>query len=160
MIRLQLLNTNNKMSLKSWTRFCALVLTYIAVVTCTKPSHVADLIIYFNLIINSQRLFQDSDWVLYEHQFWQKSAIMPTLQWGTMAHCGTCHTLTALLDYPPAQWYLHSPSQPGNCLYAWSLMKTPVKDVPILNVNMSMFANTASMSTPSLTTAIRLSIAH
>ena len=42
---------------------------YIAVVSRAKPSHVADLITYLNLIINSQRPFQDFDWALYDHQF-------------------------------------------------------------------------------------------
>ena len=43
--------------------------TYIAAVIFTKPSRVADLVIYLNVIINSQRQFQDFDWVLYDHQF-------------------------------------------------------------------------------------------
>ena len=51
------------------------------------------------------------------------------------------------------------PPQPGKCLYAWSRIKTPVRDVPILTVATSMFATTASMSSSSPTTAIRLSIA-
>ena len=46
--------------------------TYIAV-SCTKPECVADLKAYSNLMIKSQRHFQDFDWVLYDCQFRQKS---------------------------------------------------------------------------------------
>ena len=42
---------------------------YIAVVSLAKPDHVADLIAYLNLIINSQRRFQDFDWAFYDCQF-------------------------------------------------------------------------------------------
>ena len=47
-------------------------------------SIIADLITYLNLIINSQRRFQDFDWALYDHQFQQKAATTLSLQWGTM----------------------------------------------------------------------------
>ena len=57
---------------------------YIAVVSHAKPDHIADLIAYLNLIINIQRWFQYFDWALYDRQFWQKAAITPSLQWGTM----------------------------------------------------------------------------
>ena len=57
---------------------------YTAVVSHAKPNHVANLIAYLNLIINSQRRFQDFDWALYDRQFQQKAATIPSLQWGTM----------------------------------------------------------------------------
>ena len=42
--------------------------TYITV-SCIKPDCVADLKAYSNLIIKSQRHFQDFNWVLYDCQF-------------------------------------------------------------------------------------------
>ena len=58
--------------------------TYIAVLSRAKPDRVVDLIAYLNLIINSQRRFQDFDWASYDRQFRQKASANPTLQWGTM----------------------------------------------------------------------------
>ena len=68
--------------------------TYIAVVSGAKPVHVADLIAYLNLVINSQRHFQDFDWALYDPQFQQKAATTPTLEWGIME--GTLWNLSHL----------------------------------------------------------------
>ena len=58
--------------------------TYIAGISHAKPDRVVDLIAYLNLIINSQRCFQDFDWASYDRQFRQKASANPTLQWGNM----------------------------------------------------------------------------
>ena len=85
---------------------------YIAVVSCAKSDHVADLIAYLNLIINSQRRFQDFDWTLYDCLFWQKAATTPSLQWGTME--GTLWNLSRLnhsiTPSPSARLFLSTPS--------------------------------------------------
>ena len=58
--------------------------TYIAVASRAKPERVLDLIAYLNLIINSQRGFEDLDWASYDHQFRQKASITSTMQWDVM----------------------------------------------------------------------------
>ena len=57
--------------------------THIPMVSNAKPDWVVDLIDHLNLIIKRQRCFQDFDWALYDHQFRQKAATNPTVQWGT-----------------------------------------------------------------------------
>ena len=69
----QTTNTKHKQQditeIMDWIQYFS---TYIAVGSRAKPERVADLIAYLNLIINSQRRFQDFNWALYDHQFRQK----------------------------------------------------------------------------------------
>ena len=58
--------------------------TYNAVVSRAKPEQVLDLIAYLNLIINSQRSFEDLDWASYDRQCRQKASATSTIQWGVM----------------------------------------------------------------------------
>ena len=130
---------------------------YIAVVSCAKPNHVADLITYLNPIINSQRQFQDFNWALYDHQFWQKAATTPSLQWGTME--GTLWNLSCLnRSTRPSFSARLFPSTPSTikvpiCL-EWN--EDPHEGCPILTVVTSMFATAVSMSLLSLTIPIKL----
>ena len=47
--------------------------TYIAAVSRAKAECILDLIAYLNLIINSQRGFEDFNWASHDHQFGKKA---------------------------------------------------------------------------------------
>ena len=75
------------------------------------------------------------------------------------AHCGISHASTIMLDHPLVQKHFHPPPLTRKCLYVWSGMKIPLKNVPIYIATMSMSATVASTSMPSPTIVTRLFIA-
>jgi len=58
--------------------------TYMAVISCTVPGHMADLLGYQNLIIQGHLKYQDGCWASYDRQFRQKASTTPMQAWSAI----------------------------------------------------------------------------
>jgi len=55
--------------------------TYMAVISCTAPGRMVDLLDYQNLIIQGHLKYQDGCWTSYDRQFHQKASTTPMQAW-------------------------------------------------------------------------------